>query len=102
MDELIGRADLLRTNDAILTWKAKGLDFQNFMLENIDRSRKHTTARIHALSKALDNDLISEVLSAINNKTKNIEIKKPVKNINRTVGAMLSGYLARKFGKSLF
>ena len=42
------------------------------------------------------------MLSAINNKTKNIEIKKPVKNINRTVGAMLSGYLARKFGKSLF
>ena len=48
LDELIGRADLLQTNDAILTWKAKGLDFSKlfYVPENIDQeSRKHISLR---------------------------------------------------------
>ena len=78
LNELIGRADLLRTNEAILTWKAKGLDFSKlfYVPENIEQeSRKHTTAQDHALSKALDNDLISEVVSAMKTRLKILRLK---------------------------
>lgn len=53
----------------------------------------------HALQKALDQELIKRAMPALTDKTP-VRIELPVKNINRTVGAMLSGAVAQRFGAS--
>lgn len=52
----------------------------------------------HGLQKALDHQLIAQAQPAIDNGTP-VEITLPVSNANRTVGAMLSGRVARKYGE---
>jgi glutamate synthase domain-containing protein 3 len=46
---------------------------------------------------ALDNELISKCASALDSK-KPVKITLPIKNSNRTVGAMLSGELSKRYG----
>ena len=99
-DELIGRADLLDKSKAITHWKAKGLDFsrmfyQPAVAEGV--ARYHTEVQDHALEKALDNKLIAQAKAAIDNGEK-VSFISTIKNVNRTVGAMLSGQVAKKYG----
>jgi glutamate synthase (NADPH/NADH) large chain len=100
MDEMIGRVDLLETRHAIEHWKARGLDFSELLYNPPAPSRvarRCTTKQDHGLAEALDYKLIDHAKEAIENLTP-IEIKLPIRNIHRTVGAMLSGEIARKYG----
>ncbi|MDR0997015.1 MAG: glutamate synthase large subunit [Zoogloeaceae bacterium] len=98
-DDLIGRADLLDKRAGIDHWKAKGLDFSRlFMVEpSTDGERRHTEGQDHGLAKALDVKLIELARPALE-KGEKTRIEAPVKNVNRTVGAMLSGQIARRYG----
>jgi glutamate synthase (NADPH/NADH) large chain len=51
----------------------------------------------HGLEKALDHKLIAQAKPAIDRGEK-VSFISPVKNLNRTVGAMLSGEVAKKYG----
>mgnify|MGYP003345832426 CR=1 FL=1 len=51
----------------------------------------------HNLERALDIELIAEAKDALES-GKPVRIAKPIRNINRTVGAMLSGRVAEKYG----
>src|SRR5690606_25585095 len=99
-DELIGRSDLLDKSKAISHWKAKGLDFSRVFYQPETRNgeaRYHTEGQDHALEKALDNKLIAQAKAAIDNGEK-VSFISTIKNVNRTVGAMLSGEVAKKYG----
>jgi glutamate synthase (NADPH/NADH) large chain len=98
-DELIGRTDLLDKSKAITHWKAKGLDFGRifYQPEMPGVARYHVENQDHGLARALDNDLIGQSHAALE-EGKKVSIVLPVKNLNRTVGAMLSGAVARKYG----
>jgi glutamate synthase (NADPH/NADH) large chain len=102
-DELIGRADLLDQSKAIAHWKAKGLDFARIFYQpsktagGLDSAVKHLEAQDHGLEKALDHRLIAQARGAINNGEK-VSFIMPIKNLNRTVGAMLSGEVVQKYG----
>ena len=96
-DELIGRADLLDTRKAITHWKAKGLDFSRvFHLPKVpaEVSRFHTEGQDHGLGKALDVKLIEKSRAAID-KGEKVQFMDDARNVNRSVGAMLSGELIR-------
>jgi glutamate synthase domain-containing protein 2/glutamate synthase domain-containing protein 1/glutamate synthase domain-containing protein 3 len=99
-NELIGRADLLDTAKSIRHWKAKGLDFAKiFHMPAMpqDVSRLHNETQDHGLAEALDNNLIAEATPALDKKEK-VTITTVVRNLNRTVGAMLSGEVAKRYG----
>ncbi len=97
-DEMIGRVDLLDKSKAITHWKAKGLDFGRiFHLVETDTPNKHVSFQDHGLEKALDNKLIAQAQMALNSGEK-VSFISPVKNVNRTVGTMLSGLVAQKYG----
>ena len=49
------------------------------------------------MKTALDNKLIEQAAPALENKTP-VTIETPVRNVNRSVGTMLSGEVARQFG----
>ncbi len=100
--ELIGRADLLDTAKGIVHWKAKGLDFSKiFYLPEMPKhvSRSHNEAQDHGLEGALDNKLLLEAAPALDRKEK-VVIATNVRNQNRTVGTMLSGEVARRYGNA--
>jgi glutamate synthase (NADPH/NADH) large chain len=98
-DELIGRADLLDKSKAVSHWKAKGLDFSKifYIPEDSDEPRHHVAAQDHGLDKALDHKLIAQAKPAIERGEK-VSFISPIKNLNRTAGAMLSGEVAKKYG----
>ncbi|MFZ4878567.1 glutamate synthase-related protein [Janthinobacterium sp. Mn2066] len=99
-DELIGRVDLLDKSKAISHWKAQGLDFSAIFHkpETTDgQSCRHVENQDHALEKALDHKLIAQARAALE-KGERVSFISPVRNLNRTVGTMLSGEVAKRYG----
>src|SRR5262249_56233080 len=81
-------------------WKAKGLDFSRiFHMPQMpaEVARYHREAQTHNLEKALDNRLIELAQPALERGEK-VTIEMPIRNINRTVGTMLSNRIARRYG----
>jgi glutamate synthase (NADPH/NADH) large chain len=92
-EDLVGRADLLDTRKAITHWKAKGLDFSRVLhlpAVPADVPRLHVSEQDHGLGKALDKKLIEKSRAAIE-KGEKVQFMEDVRNVNRSVGAMLSG-----------
>ncbi|HEY2257682.1 MAG TPA: glutamate synthase-related protein, partial [Variovorax sp.] len=96
-DDLIGRADLLDTKTGIEHWKARGLDFSRlFALPNVpaEVARHHVEDQDHGLAKSLDVKLIEKSRPAID-KGEKVQFIEVARNVNRSVGAMLSGALTK-------
>ena len=92
-DDMIGRADLLDMRQGIAHWKASGLDFSRlFAMPQVpaDVPRFQTLSQEHGLEKSLDNVLISKSRAAID-KGEKVQFMEVARNVNRSVGAMLSG-----------
>jgi len=101
-DEMVGRVDMLDARKAVDHWKAKGIDLSMILYHPQVPSRvarRCMTAQDHGLDQALDYKLIDHAREAIENGTP-VEIKLPIRNIHRTVGAMMSGEIARKHGSA--
>ncbi|MBX9899225.1 MAG: glutamate synthase subunit alpha [Burkholderiaceae bacterium] len=102
-EELIGRVDLLDKSKAISHWKAQGLDFSKIFhqptrtAEGVESATRHTEQQDHGLSKALDHKLIAQAKIALESGEK-VSFIMPIKNLNRTVGAMLSGEVVQRYG----
>jgi glutamate synthase (NADPH) large chain len=99
-DELVGRADLLEFADVSNHWKAKTLDLSPILYTPPVRqgdSRFHTQSQDHGIERALDNKLVELATPAIEKGTK-VKAELPISNVNRTVGTMLSGRVAMKYG----
>ncbi len=102
-DELIGRSDLLDARKGLSHWKAQGLDFTKlFYQPKLSGSavNYHTQAQDHGLDKALDNVLIQKSKPAIEHGER-IQFMEVARNVNRTVGAMLSGEVTRHHPEGL-
>ncbi|ARP79527.1 glutamate synthase subunit alpha [Bordetella genomosp. 8] len=97
-DELIGRSDLLDTRVGIEHWKASGLDFTRvFYQAPSDGPVRQTETQDHGLAGALDHQLIERSKPALERGEK-VSFIVPVRNRNRTIGAMLSGAVATRYG----
>ena len=100
VDELIGRSDLLDMRKGIEHWKAKGLNFSKIFHQPQmpeDVARYHCEQQDHALEKALDHRLIELSRPALDRREK-VTVEMPIRNINRTVGTMLSYEIAKRYG----
>jgi len=97
---MIGRTDVLDMTEAVDHWKAKGIDLNKLLYKpdmGPDVAVYHCETQDHGLEKALDNSLIEQARSALD-EGKPVKIETPILNINRTVGAMLSGEIAERYG----
>jgi glutamate synthase domain-containing protein 2/glutamate synthase domain-containing protein 1/glutamate synthase domain-containing protein 3 len=100
MGEMIGRVDMLEMRGAIDHWKANGVDLTNVLFSPQVPGRVGRRCLIpqdHGLDQALDFKLIDHASEAIENQTP-VDFKLPIRNVHRTVGAMLSGEIARRHG----
>ncbi|MGH8617388.1 MAG: glutamate synthase large subunit [Burkholderiales bacterium] len=99
-DDLIGRADLLNTKKGIEHWKAHGLDFSRVFHQpqvEAEVARFHREPQDHGLDRALDHRLIELAQGALE-RGEPVKIEMPIRNINRTVGTMLSHEVAKRYG----
>jgi glutamate synthase (NADPH/NADH) large chain len=100
LDDMVGRADMLEMRPAVDHWKARGLDFSQLLFHPEAPSRvgrRCTMAQDHGLEAALDAKLIDYAKPALEDGTP-VEFVLPIRNVDRTVGAMLSGEIARRHG----
>jgi glutamate synthase domain-containing protein 3 len=101
VNEMVGRVDLLDARQAINHWKARGIDLSRLLCmppRYEEVAIHHCEEQDHGLKQALDHQLIALAQPAIE-KQQPVEIRLPIKNSNRTVGAMLSGKIAKKYGE---
>ncbi len=100
--EMVGRADALDTLGAIEHWKAQGIDLSRMLHYQQSNSPSETLycseEQDHGLERALDHQLIAMSEPALRHRTP-VEINLPISNSNRTVGAMLSGRIAKTYGE---
>lgn len=103
-NEMIGRVDMLETNEAIKHWKAQGIDLSP-VLAPAQKPRPEvevycTKKQEHLLELALDNKLIERSRKGIEKRQK-VKFEEKILNTNRTVGTMLSHEIAKRWGAEL-
>jgi glutamate synthase (NADPH/NADH) large chain len=100
VEEMIGRVDRIDTRKLVKQWKARGVDLSR-LLHQVQPVQGHalhqTVAQDHGLAAALDVELIEAARPAIDG-GETLVLDRAVRNVNRTVGAMLSGEIARAHG----
>lgn len=102
LDEVVGRADLLKYMKSDANKKVEKLDLSRLMyfpVEAKENAIHHIKNQEHKLDDALDISLITTSRMAIDKAMPTV-MTKTIKNTNRTVGAMLSGEIAKKYGNA--
>jgi glutamate synthase domain-containing protein 3 len=102
MDEMVGRVDMLDVEPAVDHWKARGLDFSAILYNPPVPSRvarRCVQTQDHGLEQALDHKILGQVHHALETLLP-VQVKFPVRNIHRSVGTMLSGQIARRYGSA--
>ncbi len=100
MREMIGRMDMLDTRRTLDHWKAGGVDLSKvlrLMPAKPGVAIYNCEKQNHGLEKALDHQLIAQSKAAVE-KGEPVRIELPIRNVHRTVGAMLSGEVALRYG----
>ena len=99
-DEMIGRSDYLDQRKAIAHYKAAGLDFSRIMHKpdvGADVPIHNMERQDHGLDTVLDRWLIKQSQPALE-ASEPVQIVGDIRNTDRTVGAMLSGEVAKRYG----
>jgi glutamate synthase domain-containing protein 3 len=99
-DELIGRSDLIDVRAGIDHWKARGLDFSRVFHQPAmphEVARHRVESQDHGLERALDHEIIKAAAPALD-KRQPVRLNFRIRNAHRSVGGMLSGEVARRYG----
>ena len=101
--EMIGQVDALDAREAIDHWKAQGIDLTRLLYHQKALTPGETVycseEQDHGLERALDHRLIAMAEPALDSQTP-VTMTLPISNSNRTVGAMLSGKIAKAYGEA--
>ncbi len=100
VEDMIGKVEHLSFHKAVEHWKTKGIDLSSIFQKPINSD----TGSIHLSSKQavkindhIDWQILEKVKPALEDKKK-IVFEMPIRNINRTVGAILSNRIVKKYG----
>ena len=102
VDEMVGRVDKIDAAIAEAHWKAKGIDLSSILYVPTVPSRvarRKMQEQDHGLDQALDHALIAKAAPALESKTP-VRDQFAIRNVHRTVGAMLGGEIARRYGSA--
>ena len=104
VDEMIGRADMLEFDPLPEHWKARTLDLSRVLA--VPKPWKGETlycsrTQDHGLEHALDHALMEKARPALERKAP-VRFEHPIRNIDRTVGTMLSSELTRRHNLGMY
>lgn len=97
---MVGRVDLLDTAGAVEHWKASGIDLSKILYQPVPKKGvaiHQCETQNHGLEQALDHDLIAAAKPSLDH-GQAVHLEREIRNVNRTVGAMLSGEVAKRHG----
>lgn len=99
-NDIVGRADLISVRKPNDGSKTSTLEFGR-LLHRIDSTAAihHVTAQHHNIDTVLDQAIIKAAAEAIDNQ-KEVSLEYAIANTDRSVGAMLSGAVASKYGQN--
>ena len=104
MQEMTGRSDMLEFDPLPDHWKAKGLDFSKILSvakpwegSTLYRSKDQD----HGIDKALDHELMKKAEATLERREK-VRFSQDIRNVNRTVGTMLSSALTRRYKLGMY
>ncbi len=101
IDEMVGRVDRLDTRAAIAHWKAKGLDFSTILHKpEVPKNVKthHESSQDHGIEQSLDMTTLLDLCKPALEQRTPVKLALPIRNINRTVGTILSSEVTRRHG----
>jgi glutamate synthase (NADPH/NADH) large chain len=100
LDDMIGRPELLDARPAVEHWKARGVDLGRLFhspAPDKTAARWNSERQQHRLDDVFDRDLIAAAGPALE-RGERVLVERDIRNINRSVGAMLSGEVALRHG----
>jgi glutamate synthase (NADPH/NADH) large chain len=100
LDEMVGQTHKINANKAIKHYKAKGLDLSSILHRPTAYKKmivKNTEQQDHNLEGVLDFTILKDSHRALYRKEK-MNLAYPIKNINRTVGAIISNEISKIYG----
>jgi len=100
VDEMVGQSQKLNMSDAIEHFKAKGIDLSTILHKpNVKEGTplRNTEKQDHKLESVLDITLISKAKNALEKLEPQI-LSLPIHNTDRSVGAILSNEVSKKYG----
>ncbi len=99
--KMVGRVDLLDVGQAINHWKGRRFDFSKILYKPEVPIGIAGTCSVesqnHGLEKAMDHQLIEKCRPALEH-GESVEFEVPIRNVQRTVGTMLSYEISRRYG----
>ena len=99
--EMVGHVECLDGNEAIQHWKARNIDLSRILHRppvGPDEPLHCVEQQDHGIEHALDQQLLELCADALDHR-KPVEINLPIRNVNRTVGTILSSEVSRRFGE---
>ncbi|MGD9723836.1 MAG: glutamate synthase large subunit [Pirellulales bacterium] len=102
INEMVGRVDRLDTRQAIAHWKARGLDFSAILHKPQvpDYVRTYCAEpQDHGIDQSLDVTTLLDLCRPALEHAQPVVHDLPIRNINRTVGTILSSEVTRRFGR---
>jgi glutamate synthase (NADPH/NADH) large chain len=102
LDDIIGRADLLFVKPEHTSHKTSHLDFSRILYVPAEAETNaiiNVTTQKHDIEGVLDRQIISRAYPSIEYRMP-VELDFTIKNTDRSVGAMLSGAVAKKYGEA--
>ncbi len=99
LNDIIGESDLLKKDELIDHWKAKGLDFSDLFhkVEAEKQATYWTERQNHPIEDVLDRKLVAAAAPALESREA-VSMEFDIRNVDRSAGAMLSGEVARRYG----
>jgi glutamate synthase (ferredoxin) len=101
INEMIGRTDVLEPNEAILHWKARGLDFSNILQRpeaGPEVGRFQQIEQDHGLEKSLDRTVLLDLCRPAIEEGQTVRAELPIKNTHRVVGTITGAELTKRHG----
>jgi glutamate synthase (ferredoxin) len=101
INEMVGRVDCLDTRAAIDHWKARGLDFTKVLHKPVVPAHVKTYCcepQDHGLEQSLDMTTLLDLCRPALERQEPVVVNLPIRNVNRTVGTILSSEVTRRYG----
>ena len=102
LSDIVGHTELLveREQEVEKNYKYATLDFSRLLQKEGNEGLHHDKEQIHDLSDVLDQQMIKAAKTTIENGG-DIDLDYSIRNTDRAVGAMLSGYIEEKQAKNV-
>jgi glutamate synthase (NADPH/NADH) large chain len=99
-NEMVGQMDMLDQRKLVEHWKAKGLDFSKLFMKPAPIANTpifNCEKQDHKIQDILDRKLIAESKPALDRGAP-VRLQTAINSVNRAVGGMLSGEVAKRYG----